>query len=195
MNSRGVAVGMVLLGSLTFLLSCSEWIETEAIEIDQHRFVVPKDHILPSEVFWFRSLPKTTGLHFLLDPDAPAGAGRAALLESRAATCPPGLDPRSVRAGACGASLDWPPEYGRMEREFVYRGNDAFWIYTIGADSGRRYVLASCYAHFADTGGTCQSYGRYFNLVYSFSVNDSEIDRLAEYRSRIEALLTSWEQK
>jgi hypothetical protein len=178
------------------LASCSTRSESQTFVIDEHRFLVPQQVLLPSEVAWFPSLRKSTGLLFILDPTQPVGRRHSVLVESRDITCRrENIVASEMTAAACDESMEWPPQGTALRKELSFPGNETFWRYTVDGNGGRRIVLASCYAPATgEAAGACSAFGRYSSLVYSFSVDDDDVGQLNEYRQKIEALLATWRQ-
>lgn len=195
MTSR-FAFGVILMPMLVALVSCSGRGNESEFMIDGHRFTVPNGVILPAQVVWFPWPTKTESLHFIINPGMSIGQRASALVESRKITCRPDkLSASPMLAAACSTKRVPVLPLAKLRKEHQFQGNDTFWEYTAEDHAGTRHIVASCYALASQNGaGTCSAFGRYSSLVYSFSIDDSEIGSLSDARSRIESLLGSWER-
>lgn len=193
----GVAWAFLLTMGLT---ACTGEKATREFVIDGHHFVVPEEFLLPSQVAWFKTpKPSGKGFGFTIDPTLPPPGQFAIGLESREITCPPdALEPGSMLASACSVNPQEQEfsDVSELRKEFTYPDNDVFWTYSTQRAGGARTIIAYCHASASPKADdTCQVFGWYADLVYSFSIEDRNFMHLGQRRAQINALLSTWERK
>lgn len=182
------------------LTSCAKGTSTKAILIDGHRFVVPKEFLLPSQIPWFkRPKPSGQGFVFTNDPTLPLTEQVIVSVESRDINCrSDSLTPGSMLASACSWDdrAQQVTETSELRKELTYPGNDVFWTYTTQNPGAPRTIIAHCHKSASpNIQDSCSVFGSYSGLVYSFSIDDKNIAKVDQRRAEIESLLAKWEQR
>lgn len=182
------------------LVSCTQEASTKTFSIDGHQFIVPKEYLLPSQVAWFKTpKPSSNEFGFTNDPTLPLPEQFAVGVKSRRINCRPDLlTPGSMLASACSGDRQAQQfsDVSELRKELTYPGNDVFWTYAIEKPGSPRITIAYCHASVTpQVNDTCQVFGWYSNLVYSFSIEDRNIAQLDQRRAQINSLLAKWEQR
>jgi hypothetical protein len=198
--SSYVTRAFVLMAVTLFLGGCGSRDTTREFTVDGHIFRIPTRHLLPNRVAWIPFL-RSSGFNFSVDPEGEPGKKILVTVEPRKVTCrldKAAASPMLRRACSAGDSQVPDGERGDRIEKVHFDGDQTQWTYvgTQGQSGSEKYPIAGCYMldpknHL----GSCQSLGRYEDVVYSVSFNDADIGRLPEIRQRVEALLAAWEKQ
>lgn len=169
--------------------------------VDGHTFQVPVRHLLSTRIIWFPRLEKSRGFNFAANPDDESGKKILVTVEPRNITCRPDKVAASpmLRQACSPDGLELPEQtHGDLLEKVHINGEGTQWTYVVTRHSSEvyKYPIAGCYMLDAKNHrGSCNSLGRYEQVVYSLSFGDADIERLAEIRQRVEALLSVWEKQ
>lgn len=187
------------VGVMAMVVSGCSNRDSELINIDGHRFDVPREHLIEERIPWLPQSPEK-GLMFIINPKAPVHQRISVLIESTSITCNPKTPPAYGQlTSVCGAARRQADDVHQaqslpLEKE-LWNGDPTQWIYRLTDKRGKGQgdIVATCSA-MGDGNGLCHSLSNYGDLVYTIGLRDSEIERLPEIRKEVVELLSSWEK-
>lgn len=170
--------------------------ESREVVVDRHTFRVPGKHLVRGVIPWL-PLNQSSGLRFVINPEAIPQEQMIVGIESTQITCQPKTPPiYDMLSSACIGAEDNSTEKFPVAftPDKVYPEDDPTqWVYRVEDVGGDYRTVATCFALSEGEDGLCRSLNNYKDLVFSVGLRDRDIQRLPGIWEKVHEMLTSWE--